>query len=322
MGCSPSKGFKVRRSLSELLNSAYQTINTEAESGLGQVNGADGVSEPGQKEGATSEQGDAASTHRSSPDPGEVDASPKRRLDPGEDYGIDSLPLPLRSMYGEHCWSVESQGKFTSAYGIETTAHAEWDFVLGANGVDIVHWQAEWDFVGLLLLSSFFFTLEPEHTLRHELSALQSDRDLPSPLVRGRNAAHLADLLNRPERKLANLRDVEVIALRLMTGPMYQMYQEAARSPTAKHSAFYITRMVASSAILKLSRAAAHPLGTLYRGVRGPILPPGLDVMTPKTGEATLVEDATFVATTDRAMGATCVCSAHDSNPFGVVGAL
>ena len=27
------------------------------------------------------------------------------------------------------------------------------------------------------------------------------------------------------------------------------------------------------------SRAAAQPLGTLYRGVRGPFLPPGLDVM-------------------------------------------
>ena len=37
------------------------------------------------------------------------DESPTARLDPGGDYGIDSLPLPLRSMYGEHIWSAESQ---------------------------------------------------------------------------------------------------------------------------------------------------------------------------------------------------------------------
>lgn len=134
-----------------------------------------------------------------------------RRLDPRKDYGVDTILNPLRAMYCEHCCSHDAQKRFTCAYGFETTPLAEWDFVCGADGVNTVSWA-----------------------LRHDIAALQADRELPSPLVRGRNAAHIADLLTRPERVRGGLGEVEVIALRLMTGPMHQAWP-GTRGPGAGH---------------------------------------------------------------------------------------
>jgi len=99
-------------------------------------------------------------------------------------------------------------------------------------------------------------------------------------MVAGRNAKTVAELLERPEAKRARLRDAEIIALRLYSGPMYAVYnpilrpgEDAAGSASTKNL-YPTTMQLIVSGICKLSRVAEAPAELcVYRGLSGMVLP-------------------------------------------------
>jgi len=99
-------------------------------------------------------------------------------------------------------------------------------------------------------------------------------------MVAGRNAKTVAELLERPEAKHARLRDAEIIALRLYSGPMYAVYnpilrpgEDAAGSASIKNL-YPTTIQLIISGICKLCRVAEAPDELcVYRGLSGMALP-------------------------------------------------
>jgi len=199
--------------------------------------------------------------------------------------GIDAVVGPmdvqyLRAMFNEHCTVKDATAPFTAwnaGHIIETNADREWLFVVGAKGLD----QQSWAFD----------------------SACAVPEVAEGMMVPGRNAKHLAALLDSPLAKNAGLGDAEVIALRLYTGPMYVKYNAASRGFAAAGSTLFSGTMhVVISGLCKLSRVTMPPPGLIvYRGNGGMALPG--DFLEPdEQGFAGGVEYALMSTTPDRSV--------------------
>ncbi len=96
-------------------------------------------------------------------------------------------------------------------------------------------------------------------------------------MVKGRNAEKLAALLRSPEVKQSVVTVVEVVALRLYTGPMYVKYNAVLRGmavATAGGTIYSSTVHLICSGLHKLSRVSEIPKEMkLYRGNGGMALP-------------------------------------------------
>jgi len=162
---------------------------------------------------------------------------------------------PLRGLYAEHCISTDSHAAFSppNAPGLMCTPENEFFFVVGKDNVD----KAKW-----------------------ELKSGAQPTCGGGSMVAGRNNKTVAELMERPEAKRARLRDAEIIALRLYSGPMYAVYntilrpgEDAAGSTSAKNL-YPTTIQLIVSGICKLSRVAEAPAELcVYRGLSGMALP-------------------------------------------------
>jgi len=185
---------------------------------------------------------------------------------------------PLRGLYAEHCISTDSHTAFSPPNnpGLVCTPEGEFFFVVGKDGVN----KAEWE-------------LKP---------GVQSTCGGGS-MVAGRNAKSVAELLESPKAKRARLRDAEIIALRLYSGPMYAVYnpilrpgEDAAGSASTKNL-YPTTIQLIVSGICKLCRVAEAPDDLcVYRGLSGMALPAEF-FETDQQGFAGGVE-ASFMSTT------------------------
>ena len=161
-------------------------------------------------------------------------------------------PLVLRAMYAEHVLSSDSRESFSPPNhpDLICTPEGEFSFVAGKHGVDTANWD-----------------LKPN---AHPLCA-------PGAMIPGRNAISLATLSQATEAKRAQLLPVEILALRLYSGPMYSKYNSILRSALAGGETplnlYPTTIQVLMSAITKLSRIAEIPEGgAVFRGT-GLVLP-------------------------------------------------
>lgn len=162
-------------------------------------------------------------------------------------------PMILRAMYAEHVLSLDSNERFSPPNNplLICTPAGEFLFVVGEHGIDTTSWE--------LKLNARPFCA-------------------PGAMVEGRNAHCLVDLCAAPVAQKARLMAVEIVALRLYSGPLYAKYNSALRSvvsPLGKPSNSYPTTIqVLLSAIHKLSRIAEIPQGgAVYRGLSGIALP-------------------------------------------------
>ena len=103
----------------------------------------------------------------------------------------------LRAVYREHCEGPEALEWFESSYGFETCAKEEFECVVGEEGVDQKTWTLVQD-------------AEPKVASKTG--------------VGGRDARTLSEVLKSVEVKKAKLGAEEVVALRLLTGPMHEVY--------------------------------------------------------------------------------------------------
>jgi hypothetical protein len=92
-------------------------------------------------------------------------------------------------------------------------------------------------------------------------------------MVKGRNAKTIKKLMKAAEAKEAGLLDVEIIALRLSSGPQHAEYNPVLRSlakgEEVAGSKYPTTIQVIVSAIRKLASVAEAPEDTaVYRGLR------------------------------------------------------
>jgi len=185
---------------------------------------------------------------------------------------------PLRGLYAEHCISTDSHTAFSPPNnpGLACTPEGEFFFVVGKDGVN----KAEW-----------------------ELRPGAQPTCGGGSMVAGRNAKSVADLLESPRAKRARLRDAEIIALRLYSGPMYAVYnpilrpgEDAAGSASTKNL-YPTTIQLIVSGICKLCRVAEAPDDLcVYRGLSGMALPAEF-FETDQQGFAGGVE-ASFMSTT------------------------
>jgi len=118
----------------------------------------------------------------------------------------------------------------------------------------------------------------------------------PGDEARGRDRRPLSHFLDDPRRAAAGLLDVEVIAVRLYTGPMFVHYNRALRDPAAWRGRYVATIHVLASAVLKLARV--HSVQTVYRGLSGGILPAAF--YTPGASGACGGTELGFMSTTTR----------------------
>jgi len=116
--------------------------------------------------------------------------------------GIDAIVGPMdaqyvRAMYNEHNTVIGVSASFNAwnaGHLFKTSARREWLFVVGATELDLQTW-----------------VFEAADALPEVAEGM---------MVPGRNAKHLADLLDAPEAKTALLLVPEIVALHLYTGPM------------------------------------------------------------------------------------------------------
>jgi hypothetical protein len=161
-------------------------------------------------------------------------------------------PRIRQGIEDEHCGRPNADSEFTSTYNVVTTPKLEWEFVVN-----------------------------PDRNKNYSRTA-------SSPVSTGgtgRVAMPLKELLAQPavaaQVAKAELRDDEVVCLRLYTGPMFLLYNIALRGLPAsglrhlKGNMFETTIFVISSGIAKLSKVAAIPAGRLlYRGMQGGLVLP------------------------------------------------
>ena len=105
-------------------------------------------------------------------------------------------------MYVEHCDGREALRVFESTYGFETCAKEEFECVVGEEGVNTKTW-----------------------TLVEGAVPKAASRTG----VRVRDARTLSEVLKSAEVEKANLGEEEVVALRLLTGPMHKLYNSTLR---------------------------------------------------------------------------------------------
>ena len=164
----------------------------------------------------------------------------------------------LRDMLGEHCISSDSQTEFSPPNNpdLMCTPEREFWFVVGAGGVDTTTWKLK--------------------------KGARPTCGVGS-MVAGRNAKTVAELLERPEAKRAGLRESELIALRLYSGPMWAVYNPILRpalallksvGSTSIKNLYPTTIQLIVSGICKLCRVADAPAGMcVFRGLSGVALP-------------------------------------------------
>ncbi|KAJ1495377.1 hypothetical protein T484DRAFT_1762493, partial [Baffinella frigidus] len=108
----------------------------------------------------------------------------------------------LRALYTEHCEGPEALEQFESIYGFETCAKEEFEWVVGEEGVDKKTWT---------------------------LVEGATPKVASKTGVRVRDARTLSEVLKSAEVKLGGLLPEEVIALRLVTGGMHEVYNSIMR---------------------------------------------------------------------------------------------
>jgi hypothetical protein len=157
----------------------------------------------------------------------------------------------------EHCERRNAKQPFTSSnYGITTCPAWEWEFVVCPR-------------------PAFAYPHTPADRREWRVPAGQSWRG-----EHGRDPTPLDAFLSHAMAHAAALHRSEVTALRLYTGPMFNLYNAALRKhPPALHAALHgnayeTTLFCIISAVLKLSKhTAVPPDRRLFRGLGGMILP-------------------------------------------------
>jgi hypothetical protein len=155
----------------------------------------------------------------------------------------------LRAMYAEHCLDHDAKEPYYAEnIGMTTCPELEFGAVVGQDGID--RQQGQWQ-------------LKPdaEPTL------------YPGAMVEGRNAKTIKELMKAAEAKKARLLDVEMVALRLASGPQHVKYNGVLRAlalgEEVKGSKYSTTIQVIVSGIRKLASVAEAPEDTaVYRGLR------------------------------------------------------
>ena len=181
--------------------------------------------------------------------------------------GLIGSPNPnlFEGMHREHCLRSNSRTKFTTPnYNFTTCSDWEWRFVVCPANL-------------------------PEEGFQYPHTPLVKDRadwngrdkaDTGEWKGLGRDAVPLEGFLSLPTVQNAGLRQEEVIALRLYTGPLYVLYNAVLRGfpqPIVEAlggNRYETTIFCLCSGITKLSKVSAVPPNRLlYRGLGGMLLP-------------------------------------------------
>jgi hypothetical protein len=169
-------------------------------------------------------------------------------------------PKIMQGMQTEHCLRGNSQRKFTTGnYNLTTTPATEWEFVVDPKeGVAYPHTpkdKAQWP------------------------------KGMDWKGESGRESEDVEVIMKRKQITLAGLLKMEVIALRLYTGPMFVLYNAVLRGfpekdveclmdKDGKENRYETTIFAIASGITKLSKVSDVPHDRrLYRGLGGMILP-------------------------------------------------
>jgi hypothetical protein len=169
-------------------------------------------------------------------------------------------PKIMQGMQAEHCLRGNSKTKFTTGnYNVTTTPATEWEFVVEPkDGVAYPH--------------------TPKDKAQWPKGMEWKGRS-------GREAEDMAVIMQRKQVTLAGLLNMEVIALRLYTGPMFMLYNAVLRGfpekdvkclmdKDGKENRYETTIFAIASGITKLSKVSDIPKDRrLYRGLGGMILP-------------------------------------------------
>jgi len=175
----------------------------------------------------------------------------------------------LKGMYAEHCNGADADTDFSTSWGVMTTPATEWDYVVGLDGIDPATWR---------LVPS---TLRPEG---NDAKFESADRKFESAdregegKCKGRNRRTIEEIMQEPLAVQANLCVEEVIALRMLTGPMHLIYNQVLRASRDKGSTsrasqarggnlYTNTIFTAISGIVKISQHCMPPSPPLlFRG--------------------------------------------------------
>ena len=155
----------------------------------------------------------------------------------------------LRAMYAEHCLEQDAKEPYYAAnIDMTTCPELEFEAVVGQDGIDRT--QGQWQ-------------LKPDAT----------PTLYPGAMVKGRNAKTIKKLMKAAEAKEAGLLDVEIIGLRLVSGPQHVKYNGVLRAlalgEEVTGSKYSTTIQVIVSAIRKLASVAKAPEDSVvYRGLR------------------------------------------------------
>ena len=158
----------------------------------------------------------------------------------------------LRALFMEHCDGPEALVRFQSSFGFETCAKEEFECVVGEWGVDKETWTLVKDAV-------------PTVASKNGAGV--------------RDARTLSEVLKSAEVEKATLAPEEVVALRLLTGPMREVYNLSLRGSGAgakdggssgNDLRFATTCLLISSGLRKLARVGGALKGdAVYRGLGG-----------------------------------------------------
>jgi hypothetical protein len=165
-------------------------------------------------------------------------------------------PKIMQGMQAEHCLRGNSQREFTTGnYNVTTTPAMEWEFVVEPKeGVPYPHTPKD-------------KTLWP------------SERKLEWKGDNGRDTENLEEFMKIKQVRSAGLMKEEVIALRLVSGPMFMLYNavlrgfpendvECLKDEEGKENRYETTIFTIASGIAKLSKITTIPSGSrLYRGL-------------------------------------------------------
>ncbi len=169
-------------------------------------------------------------------------------------------PKIMQGMHAEHCLRGNSRTEFTTGnYNLTTTPTTEWEFVVEPrDGVAYPHTPKE---------------------------KAQWPKGMGWKGKSGRKAEDVEVIMQRKQVTLAGLLKMEVIALRLYTGPMFVLYNavlrdfpardvECLQDTEGKENRYETTIFAIASGITKLSKVCDIPKDRrLYRGLGGMILP-------------------------------------------------
>jgi hypothetical protein len=154
-----------------------------------------------------------------------------------------------RAMYAEHCLDKDAKEPYYAAnIDMTTCPDLEFEAVVGQDGIDRT--QGQWQ-------------LKPD----------AKPTLYPGAMVKGRNAKTIKKLMKAAEAKEAGLLDVEIIGLRLVSGPQHVKYNGVLRAlalgEEVTGSKYSTTIQVIVSAIRKLASVAKVPKdNVVYRGVK------------------------------------------------------